>query len=215
LVQDEKYEEGIKVFKQAIAIKADDSSIYSRLGYAYLNSGHEVEAIETFKQGVRINSRDSAFYRALGYIYLTRANGEYAANDAYNYLQLKGWRDDLSQYMVLVWYFALRQTKNDAFAAKKLQESIAKVDPTDWPYPVLQYLNQTLSLSEMLAQAKDNDKLTEAHAYAGLELSLNGKRTEALDHLRWVKEKGNKNFDEYSLALAEIDRLENASASKP
>jgi tetratricopeptide (TPR) repeat protein len=215
LVRDGHYEAGIKEYKQAISLKADDAGSYSQLGYAYLKTGNETEAIETFKQGVRVNPLDSSFYRSLGYLYLAQGNGEFAANDANSYLRLEGWQDDLSPYMALVWYFALRQSGNDSAATTKLQESLAKIDPSEWPFPVLRFLNHSLTLSEMLAQAKDNDKLTEAHAYAGLELSLSGKHAEALEQLRWVKENGNKDFDEYALAIAEIARLEKASTTKP
>ena len=40
-----------------------------------------------------------------------------------------------------------------------------------------------------------------------MDLSLTGRREEALLHLRWVKENGNQNFVEYPLALAELGRL--------
>ena len=212
LAQDGRYEEAIKSYKQAILLKPDLARLFLDLGYAYVNAGKEDEAIATFAQGLRVNAKESYFYRTLGYIHLGRANGELAANDAYNYLRTVGWRDEHSEYMVLVWYFGLRQLKQDDYAIKSLKDSIARVDPTDWPYPVLQFINHSLTLEEMLARANDNDKLTEAHAYAGLLLSLNGESQPALDHLRWVKDNGNKNFVEYPLALAEIARLEGAAA---
>jgi lipoprotein NlpI len=59
-----------------------------------------------------------------------------------------------------------------------------------------------------LEQATDNDKLTEAHAYIGLDLSLEGRDEAALTHLKWVRENGNRNFVEYPLALGEIARIE-------
>ena len=208
LLRDQRYEEAIKSYQQAISLKPDLSSLFVDLGYAYLKAGNDEEAIKTFEQGVRVNPREEYFYRILGYVHLRRGDGDSASSDAYNYLRIMGWREEQSQYIALVWYFALRQAKHEAYAIKILKEAIAKVDPTDWPYPVLQFLNHTLTLTEMLAQANDNDKLTEAHAYAGLALSLNGEAQAALEHLRWVKENGNKNFVEYPLALAEIARLE-------
>ena len=211
LRQDGRYEEAIKSYQQAISLKPDLGDLFAGLGYTYLKAGNEDEAIKIFEQGIRVNARESYFYFTLGYIHLGRGDGESAASDAYRYLKAMGWRDEHSQYMVLVWYFALRQLKHDEFATKTLQDSIARVDPTDWPYPVLQFTNHTLGLAEMLAQANDNDKLTEAHAYAGLLLSLNGESQVALEHLRWVRDHGNKNFVEYALALAEIARLERAA----
>ena len=47
-------------------------------------------------------------------------------------------------------------------------------------------------------------------AKESLDLSLNGNPAEALPHLHWVRENGNKNFVEYPLALAEIERIEAA-----
>ena len=206
--------EAIESYKAAIALKPDLARLLFDLGYAYLNTGNEEEAIKAFEAGLRVNPRESYFNRALAYLYLRRGDGERAAVSAYRYLQTAGWRAEHSQYMVLLWYFALRQAKHDEFGTRTLRDSFAKVDPTDWPYPVLQYLDHSLTLSELLAQANDNDKLTEAHAYAGLQLSLNGESQAAIEQLHWVRENGNKSFDEYPLALAELDRLETAPAPK-
>jgi len=211
LARDQHYEEAIKSYKQAISLKPNLASLFANLGYAYLNAGNEDEAIKTFEQGLSVNPRESNLYRILGFVQLQRGNANAAANRAYSYLLTVGWRDEHSQYMVLVWFFAIRQAKHEEYATKILQDSIAKVDPTDWPYPVLQYVNHTLGLAEMLAQANNNDKLTEAHAYAGMQLALNGDTQAALEHLRWVKDNGNKDFVEYPLALSEIARLEGAA----
>jgi lipoprotein NlpI len=62
----------------------------------------------------------------------------------------------------------------------------------------------------LIALATDGDKKTEAQAYIGMDLSLAGKSDEALIYLRWVKDNGNKNFVEYTLALSEINRIEAA-----
>ncbi len=68
--------------------------------------------------------------------------------------------------------------------------------------------------ADLFLLATDNDKLTEAHAYVGLDLSLKGNTEAAFNHLRWVKENGNKNFVEYALALTEIERLESSATVK-
>jgi tetratricopeptide (TPR) repeat protein len=207
-------DEAIKSYQAAIALKPDLARLFLDLGYAYLSAGNEEEAIKTFEEGLRVNAKETYFNRTLSYIYLQRDDGERAAVSAYRYLQTAGWRAEHSQYMVLVWYLALRHAKHDEFGTRTLRDALAKVDPNEWPYPVLQYLNHSLTLSELFAQANDNDKLTEAHAYAGLVLSLNGERQAAIEHLRWVRENGNKSFVEYPLALAELDRLETATAPK-
>jgi tetratricopeptide (TPR) repeat protein len=211
LAGDEKFDEAISHYKQAISLKPDMGLFYSDLGYAYLRAGKEDEAVQLFQKGSSIDRKQSHLYRTLGYIHFRRGEVERAAGDAYNYINIEGWRDEHSQYMFLLWYFSLRQLKRDDFAKTKLTTALAQLNPTEWPFAVLQYLNSTLSLSDLLTQAKTNDEETEAHAYAGLDLSLKGERDSALEHLRWVRDKGNRRFVEYQMALAEIAKLEGKS----
>jgi tetratricopeptide (TPR) repeat protein len=210
LASNAKYDDAITHYKQAISLKSDMASLYRDLGFVYLRIGNELEAVRTFEQGSNVDRKQSSFYRTLGYFHFRHGDVEVAAGDAYNYIQIEGWRDEHSQYMFLLWYFSLRQLKKDDFAKTKLLTAIAQADPTDWPYPVLQYLNGSLSLSDLLVQAKTNDQQTEAHAYAGLDLSIKGERDAALEHLRWVRDKGNRRFVEYEIAMVEIAKLEAA-----
>jgi hypothetical protein len=47
---------------------------------------------------------------------------------------------------------------------------------------------------------------TEAQAYIGMDLVVSGHQEEALPHLRWVSENGNRTFIEYILARMELGR---------
>jgi tetratricopeptide (TPR) repeat protein len=203
--------EAVESYKKAIALKPDLAWMYSDLGYAYVNAGNREEAIKNFEKGLRINPREGDFYRSLAYSYSALGNAEYAAAYSHKYLTVKGWRENSSQYMVLSWYFSLREMTQHEFASKSLRDSIPKVVATEWPFPVLQYLTKAIPLTDLMSLAKDDvDKLTEAHAYAGLEFSFNGDRDAAVPHLRWVIEKGNKNFVEYAMASKELARIERA-----
>ena len=216
LLRAKQYDEAIKSYQESIQLKSNISLTYSGLGYAYLEAGRPDDAMRAFNEGLKINPRDEYFYRAIAYLLLEKRQGQAAVNYADAYLVLKGWRADHSPYMALVKYFGLRQAQRVTDAQKALDEAETKVNTTEWPYPVFRYLKHTLTLAELLAQAgNDQDHLTEAHAYAGLQLSLDGQRELALEHLHWVKEKGNKKFVEYPLALAEIARLEGGPAPTP
>ena len=54
--------------------------------------------------------------------------------------------------------------------------------------------------------AVDDDKRTEAHGYVGLDLLAKRRPSRAIEHFRWVKDRGNPAFMEYTIALAELDR---------
>ena len=214
LRQEERYEEAIKSYQQAIQLKPDLAQLHSDVGHAYLNLGREEEAVEAFKRVTRLDPRNPYAYWTRSFVYLSLARGSLAATDARMFLRLQGWQDDRSSYMALALHFGLRQSKQMTPAAKSLEESLTKLDATEWAYPIIRYLQHQITAEDLLALATDNDKLTEAHAYIGLDLSLNGKSEEALPHLHWVREKGNKDFVEYPLALAEIERIGAAGKSK-
>jgi lipoprotein NlpI len=59
-----------------------------------------------------------------------------------------------------------------------------------------------------LKLATDDDKRTVARCYLGLDHVIRGRKDEALAHFRWVGEHGRVTFLEYTIALAELERLE-------
>ncbi len=210
LLQEEQMEKAIEAYRQAAKLKPELGYLHQQLGYVLSEMHRDEEAIEAYTQSLRVDKRAMRSYYSRSFINLRRARGNHAAADALSYLNLNGWRETESLYMALVAYAGCKREGRTADAALILDKALANCDSTLWPYPVLRYLKGVLSAQELLSAAKDNDQLTEARAYLGLDLSAAGKREEALAHLRWVKENGNKRFIEYHLALAELERLEKA-----
>jgi lipoprotein NlpI len=99
-------------------------------------------------------------------------------------------------------------------ANKLLSLAQKRLNPNAWPYPIVGYLLKNISKEALLSLATDNDKMTEARTYMGLALSFAGERQEALKHLQWVKDNGNKTFVEYPAALAELRRLEQSEVDR-
>ena len=136
---------------------------------------------------------------------------EKAGDDERKVLELEGWRGEHSQYAVLWGYFGSRRAGKAEAARRFLDEAAAKCDAAAWPYPVIRYLRGEIDQNALLAAASDTDKMTEARCYLGLDLALKGQATAAREHFLWVKEHGNPGFTEFTIALAELDRLEKAN----
>jgi hypothetical protein len=134
---------------------------------------------------------------------LSLGKGDEVVSDARAYLNLEGWRNDFSTYAALVGYLGANQAGHDADAIKLLDECAARCDGTKWAMQIVRFLRRETTESALLVQATDNDKLTEAHTYAGLALAFAGKRNAALAHLRWVADNGNERFYEYMPARLE------------
>jgi serine/threonine protein kinase len=110
-------------------------------------------------------------------------------------------------YSSFVAYFGDRMAGKISEANQQLNESAREAKQTEWPYPVILCLQRKITADELLYQAVDTDKMTEARAYIGTDLALSPHPDEALPHLRWVKEHGNAIFPEYPLALSLLDRI--------
>jgi hypothetical protein len=112
--------------------------------------------------------------------------------------------------VILVGYLALRQSK-ETVAANTFVATWAKKFPlSSWSNNIMRYLQREITMERLLALATDNAKLTEAHAFIGVNLSLSGSRQAALVHLHWVEKNGDKAALGYSFAWTEQLRLEAA-----
>ena len=211
LRQEEKYEEALSSFQRAAQLKPELSRLYAELGFTYLSLGREREANEAFRKVTSRSQSDYAFYLTRTHEYLRSAQGLQAAIAAFIYLIQQGWGDSHSPYMAIAAYLGYRQARRINDAERIIKEAMSKTSASEWPYPVMQYFQHKISAHELLALATDNNKQTEAYAYIGMDLSLSGHRDAAVSYLRWVRDKGNKNFYEYPLAIAELSRIEGAA----
>lgn len=199
--------EAVKAIQQAILYQPNMVPAYIELGYLNLEVGDGSKAVEAFNQALKLNPHDTDLLNRISFAFLEYRLGKPAADYAVAFLKRKHWHDQASLYMALTCHFGFRESQNTVNAGKILTEAEQHADTSAWPFPVIKYLKGSLSERDLLVLATDNDKLTEAHAYLGLDLILNGKRDEALSHFNWVTEHGNKKFYEYALTLAELARI--------
>jgi lipoprotein NlpI len=145
-------------------------------------------------------------------LYLGR--GELAGDDAKSFLSLGDWSRERAPYIVIVGTLGYVKAGRIDEANKLLSLAQKRLNQNAWPYPIVGYLRKDISKEGLLSLATDNDKMTEVRAYVGLALSFAGETQEALKHLRWVKDNGNKSFVEYPAALTELRRLEQSEVDR-
>jgi tetratricopeptide (TPR) repeat protein len=202
------FEEAITAYRESTKIMPGFSYSQSALAFTLSLTDNLNEAITTYQKLIELEPYNEQNYRNLSNILLRAGRGQLAAEYAKKFLRMKGWRNENSHYAALVVYFALLQTQETKAAEQFLNDALSKLDSTVWAYPVLRYLKGELTAEQVLNKANNQQKQIEAHAYIGMNLSFKGNITDALTHLNWVKENGNKNTAEYGFAISEIKRIE-------
>ena len=202
-----QYNNAIEAFDEVIRRNPGYENVYNSRGNVYRDLLDFQRALADYNQSIIEGCKRLRCYRDRAWIYLYLALGEEAAADAQKYIDKSGWRDEDAPYLTFIYYFGKRQANRDKEARKLIEESINKIDAKAWTFSIAQYLRKEIKADDLIKLATDNDKMTEARAYIGLEQSLSGNRDEALTNLRWVKENGNQDFYEYHLAVSELRRI--------
>jgi tetratricopeptide (TPR) repeat protein len=200
--------EAIAPLEEALRLEPHYRNARYLLSEAYGRLGRYEEAAQSWGKFLELvpNGPEALTKRSWSYLY-TGAHGREAAADAQQYLDVHGWRTQISTYMAIMAHLGYREAGMEQEAQAILDEAQTKANQGAWPFPIVRYLRGEATADEVLLQATDNDKKTEAHAYMGLALRLKGEPTEARQHFAWVREYGNKRFFEYPLAIAELKRL--------
>jgi tetratricopeptide (TPR) repeat protein len=206
------YDKAIADYNEAIRLDPGYERAYSGRGNAWRAKKDYDKAIADYNEAIRLDPGYEHAYCNRGVALLLTGSAK-VGDDARKVLELEGWRGEYSQYAVLWGYFGLRRAGNADSAKRLLDDAAARCDATTWPYPVIRYLRGELDQTAMLAAASDNDKMTVARFYLGLDLALKGRYEEAREHYRWVKEHGNPSFFQFNHALAELDKLEGTGLS--
>ena len=203
-----RFSEAIEPFNEALRLSPDYQNARYHLSHAYSRTGRYEEAVESWGKFLELRPRgpEALEQRAWNLMYLG-GRGEEAAASARECLEVVGWRAKVAPFMALLAHFGYRQAGREAEARGMLEEAAKHFPAEVWPCQIINYLRGEVTAKELLEQADDPGKKTEARTYIGMDWLLKGKGSEARAHFGWVKEYGNKQYLEFPLALAELKRL--------
>ncbi|MBA2705531.1 MAG: tetratricopeptide repeat protein [Blastocatellia bacterium] len=203
-----RFSEAIAPFEEALRLNPQYRNARYFLSDAYTKTGSYQKAIESWTKFLDLvpNGPDALTNRSWTYLY-EGGHGREAAADARKFLDVHGWRQETSAYLAIIANLGYREAGMNEEAQAILEEATNKIRSGNWPCSIIRYLKGEVGADELLQLATDNDEKTEAHAYMGMDLLLNGKSDDARTHFEWVKEYGNKRFFEYPLAIEELKRL--------
>lgn len=201
-----RYDDAADRLVRAAAIGAPTPALLYELGRAQMARAVWPEATAAFAR-LRVLDPRPVWDLSRAYDAYRLGYGVYVAGAARAYIAKAGWGDESSPYAAFAGYLALLRDKRREEATALLSDLAATVTGDAWPAPVVSFLQQQLPARELIARADSDRERTEARAYVGLVASAEGRRDEALEHLRWVTEEGQRTLVEYRWAVAELARL--------
>ncbi len=202
-----EYDRAAADYGEAIRLDPKNSLAYMSRGLSWWDKKEYDRAAADYGDAIRLDPKNAhAYYGQAMTLLLARRKG--AADSARAGLEAGGWRGYWPIYTVIVGHLAALQAGDGDRAKALLDSTAARCDRETWPYPIVRHLRGELDEPGLLAAATDDDKRTEAHNYVGIAMLLKGRKEAARKHFEWVKKHGVSSNYSYTIAMAELERLE-------
>jgi tetratricopeptide (TPR) repeat protein len=203
----EAHADAIAAYRRAIELNSESASAYYGMSLSQLATGDPL-ATATFSSCITINPA-AGWYQSRQIEAMRLAIDAFIESDAANYVRMAGWQGDTGTYVMFPVVLTQLRAGRKADALATLTEIEGHVEASSWPAAVVALMRGTMTADALIAKAgRDAGQRTEAHAYAGILASIEGRRDDAIRHLEWVRDNGLKNFREHKFATGELRRLE-------
>ena len=203
-----EFDNAIKDYTEWIRLDPNSADAFINRGNAHRAKKEYDSATRDYTEAIRLDPKCVIAYHNRSVARLLLRQPE-SADGFRTVLDLEGGKGENSPFAVIRGHLAARLNGDAEEAKRFLTERAAKLGK-DWPYPVVEYLRGDIAEAALLKLATDDDKRAGARCYLGFDLLIKGKTNEAAAHFRWVNEHGKHDFTEYTIAVAELDRMEKA-----
>lgn len=192
---------------EAVRLAPNNANAFSHRGYSYMNLGLCDDALKDFSTALKIDPNLVGAMNGRMFAYFMQSDYIECDKQCMETLAKVGMKDPCAPYAVIMAAICRKQLGHMPERIALVNQSAQMLDAKTWPYPIIQFLNGQLSAAAVFQQATDNDKMTEAKTYIAFDLLADNKGAEASPMIAWVKEHGNKTFNEYDLVSALLNKM--------
>lgn len=207
------FEAALKAFDTAVELRPGSAPAWFGLSIASMALGRQAQADVMLERARALDPRPR-WYATRALEAVKHHQDAVALSDARTFIDMAGLSEETSAYAAFLGVIASRRLGTPEHGQALLARVSAVLDTKSWAKVVADYMAGVLDDAEFLRRARDDGQRTEARTYIALRLLHLGRRDEALVHLEWVRDKGERNYTEYDLALSELARLARSSAGQ-
>jgi tetratricopeptide (TPR) repeat protein len=205
-----RWDDSLREYEAAARINDQSADAWLGVSSAAAATGRAALAASAMQMALRRRPDPQLFY-SRAYMWWRLGRFAEVVSDVRTYLELAGLGDESAQYAAIMAALASWRVGQSSVGETLLNDARAAATPASWTLTVLDFLQNRLPPDRFLSQARGRGQQTEAHAYIGFTALQAGRRDEALTHFRWVRDRGDRGYTEYRLAVAELARLEPTS----
>ena len=210
----ERYPEALGAFERCVKINPKAVAPWFGLSLATMAVGRYDQSDSAMAQLQTLHSAPNWHYERSMEAW-KKGRYDAALGDARAFIDRAGLGDDSTPYAAFIAAMSARRLGREPEALAILERVVPGIPAKSWPLSVVQFLNGSMSGEALLDKASDNGERTEARYYVAVSLIDVGKREDARKHLEWIRDKGDRNYTEYSMALAELKRLAPETGVRP
>jgi tetratricopeptide (TPR) repeat protein len=143
--------------------------------------------------------------------------GKWQKSDEFSdkYFLSPDWSQSDCSRLLPISYVSYAASNKAEMGRKLVEDALAKVDQSKWPYPILQFLHHDIGRDQLIEKAADEEKMTDAQVFIALDDVLNGNGSLVEEKLKWLAEKGKKDQFSCELAFRELRPLQLMRSSAP
>jgi len=205
LADEGRHADALAMFDRAVRANAESPHAWLGVSVSSLALGRDAEADAAMKRVMSLQA-DPDWYRVRAYAALRHRMDSRAADDVHRFIKLAGWENKSAPYAAFVAAIAYWRTQQDDRANTILEDARLVTSPKSWTAVVLDFMQGRLAPEKFLARAKTNGERTEAHTYIGFKDTIAGRIESALEHFRWVRAEGARNYVEYDMVRGELEQ---------
>jgi lipoprotein NlpI len=205
LSQSGQHEAAVRAWGAAADVNPRSADAWAQLSVAAGLLKRNAQAAAAMTRALAIEP-DPKWY-ALRANRLFGRNDELVIADAGAFVRDRTLGDERSAYVAFLAAMAAMRLHDADGVEVILAPLAAELDSKTWQHAVAQFLRGKTSAEALMARAATAGERTEAHAYVGLVAVIAGRHSEGRTHLEWVRDKGERNYTEYRLAVDELARM--------
>jgi tetratricopeptide (TPR) repeat protein len=203
----DRHADALVASRRALQQNERSAAAWFGISLSSLSLGRTADADVALGNTVKLDP-DAHWYRSHAYEAYRLGHHDIVVKDAAAYLDRAGSETEDAPYVAFLAALSHRKLGRAEDAQKILEQAEGGVLPGSWTEQVMLFMRGQSSASQFMGKARSNGDQSEAHTYIGILLGIAGDRAGAVEHLRWVKQRGSRNYVEYPMAVAELEQLE-------